>query len=74
MSKAYSTVEAAFVLGMSAGALSRAVWERRVTAPAKGPGGAYHWTREDLTRASWQLHGHDLGDAAKRRLNDPGND
>ncbi len=70
MSKVFSTADVAFVLGMRTGTLSRAIWERRVAAPPKGPGGAYHWTQEDVERASCRLLGHDLSDAAQRRLDD----
>lgn len=50
-----STREAARTLGITPNALNRAIWEGRVNAPEKGPGGAYLWTREDIEHASWVL-------------------
>lgn len=58
------TKQAAARLGLRPGTLTRAVWEGRVRPPAKGPGGAYVWTEDDLRRASWALLGHDLADTA----------
>ena len=58
-----STKEAAHVLGISPGYLSRALWEEKVTPPERGPGGVYLWTTADINRASWQL----LGRAANLR-------
>lgn len=72
MRTSLSTVEAAFVLNLRPGTLARAVWDGRVGAPAKGPGGAYHWSRDDLVRASWRLYGHNLSDAARCRLEEIG--
>ena len=50
-----STRDVARLLGISVSRLARAVWEGRVNAPMKGPGGAYLWTRPDIERASWAL-------------------
>ena len=50
-----STREAATAIGMTPNALNRAIWEGRITAPEKGPGGAYLWTERDIERASWVL-------------------
>ena len=61
------TKQAAVILGVRPGTLTRAVWEGRVLPPAKGPGGAFVWTEMDLRRASWALLGHDLDDGAKSR-------
>jgi hypothetical protein len=50
-----STRDVARLLGIGVSRLARAVWEGRVAAPLKGPGGAYLWTRRDIERASWVL-------------------
>jgi len=50
-----STRDVARLLGISVSRLARAVWEGRVNAPMKGPGGAYLWNRQDIERASWVL-------------------
>ncbi len=49
------TKQAAAILGVRPGTLTRAIWEGRIPAPAKGPGGAYVWSRRDIERASWVL-------------------
>jgi len=49
------TKEAARVLGVSISRLQQAVWKEQFRPPAKGPGGAYFWTHDDLERASWAL-------------------
>ena len=49
------TKEAARVLGISISRLQQAIWKERFQPPAKGPGGAYCWTHDDLQRASWVL-------------------
>jgi hypothetical protein len=59
------TKQAAAILGVRPGTLTRAVWEDRVSPPAKGPGGAFVWTEMDLRRAAWALLGHDLNDAQR---------
>jgi hypothetical protein len=61
------TKQAAAILGLRPGTLTRAVWEGRVQPPAKGPGGAYIWTEADLRRAAWALLGRDLDDTASAR-------
>jgi hypothetical protein len=58
------TRQAAVILGVRPGTLTRAVWEGRLEPPAKGPGGAYVWTEADLRRAAWALRGRDLGELA----------
>jgi len=59
--------QAAAILGLRPGTLTRAVWEGRVQPPAKGPGGAYIWTEADLRRAAWALLGRDMDDTASAR-------
>ena len=49
------TREAAKALGVTPNALNRAIWEGRINAPKKGPGGAYFWTERDIEHASWVL-------------------
>lgn len=49
------TRDAAEVLGVEVSTLSKAVWNRRLREPARGPGGCFLWTREDLERAAWLL-------------------
>jgi hypothetical protein len=61
------TKQAAAILGLRPGTLTRAVWEGRVQPPAKGPGGAYIWTEADLRRAAWALLGRDLDDTTVAR-------
>jgi len=51
----HSTRDVARLLGVGISRLARAVWEGRVEAPLKGPGGAYLWGRRDIERASWVL-------------------
>jgi hypothetical protein len=62
------TKQAAAILGLRPGTLTRAVWEGRVQPPAKGPGGAYIWTDADLRRAAWALLGRDLDDTVSARM------
>jgi hypothetical protein len=61
------TKQAAAILGLRPGTLTRAVWEGRLTPPAKAPGGAYVWTEADLRRAAWALLRRDLGDVMGAR-------
>ena len=61
------TKQAAAILGVRPGTLTRAVWEGRVPQPAKGPGGAFVWSEDDLGRAAWALLGRDADDVAKGR-------
>jgi hypothetical protein len=55
-----STRDAAEVLGVETSTLSKAVWNRRLREPERGPGGCFIWTREDLERAAWLLRHKDL--------------
>jgi hypothetical protein len=57
-----STREVAKLLDVRPGTLTRAVWEGRVPAPTKGPGGAFLWTEKDIHRASWVLRRRDASD------------
>ena len=61
------TKQAAAILGVRPGTLTRAVWEGRVPPPAKGPGGAFVWTEADLRRAAFALLGRDLDEVTKAR-------
>lgn len=61
------TKQAAKILGVRPGTLTRAVWEGRVPQPAKGPGGAFVWIETDLRRAAWALLGRDLDEVVKGR-------
>lgn len=47
-----STRAVARKLGIKPSALSRAVWDGRITPPQKGPSGAYLWTDADIQRAA----------------------
>jgi hypothetical protein len=58
------TKQAAAILGLPPGTLAKAVWDGRVAAPAKAPGGAYVWTLDDLRRASWALLHRELDESA----------
>ena len=57
-----STREVAKLLGLNPSRLARAVWDGRLTPPAKAPGGAFLWTKEDIERASWLLRGRSADD------------
>lgn len=57
-----STREAAELLRVNPSRLMRAVWDRRLDPPAKGPGGAFFWTDADIERASWLLRGRAADD------------
>ena len=50
-----STRDAAEALGVRISTLSKAVWNRRLREPQRGPGGCFLWTRDDLERAAWLL-------------------
>ena len=56
------TRQAATILGVRPGTLSRAMWEGRFTPPAKVPGGAYVWTEADLQQASQAMLGRGLNE------------
>ena len=58
----FGTRMVAKFLGISPSRLARAVWDERFEAPAKGPGGAFLWTEQDIRRASWALLRRDLDD------------
>jgi hypothetical protein len=57
-----STLQVAKLLGFNPSRLSRAVWDGRLTPPARAPGGAFLWTAEDVERASWLLRRRDASD------------
>ena len=61
------TKQAAAMLGVRPGTLTRAVWDERMPQPAKGPGGAFLWSEDDVRRASWVLLGRDLKDVAESK-------
>ena len=46
------TRELARLLGIRPENLTRAVWNLRIPAPVKGPGGCYLWNVEDIRRAA----------------------
>ncbi len=50
-----STLQVSRILGVTVGRLSRAVWDGRISAPTKGPGNAFLWTKSDIEHASWVL-------------------
>jgi hypothetical protein len=52
-----STKEVARILGVNINRLSRALWLEEFRLPAKGPGGAFLWTDEDIERAGVALLG-----------------
>jgi hypothetical protein len=57
-----STREVARMLGLNPSRVARAIWDGRLTAPTKTPGGAFLWTPEDIERASWLLRHRDASD------------
>ena len=57
-----STRDVARMLGLNPSRLARAIWDGRLAAPAKAPGGAYLWTPQDIERASWLLRRRDASD------------
>jgi len=62
-----STREAAELLGMRPGSLSRACWEGRVETPARGPSGAFLWEETDIRKAAWALLHRDLDEVLAER-------
>jgi hypothetical protein len=52
-----SSRDAALLLGISPSRLARAIWDRRLDPPERGPGGAFLWDDADIQRASWLLRG-----------------
>ena len=67
-----STKQAATILGVKPGTLTRAIYEDRILPPEKGPGGAFVWTDANLRQASWVLLKRDLEDV--KRLKENNND
>lgn len=63
-----STREVAGILGVNPSRLSRAIWDRRIESPTRGPGGAFLWTLRDIQHASWVLLGHGLDDGLIERM------
>jgi hypothetical protein len=62
-----STVEASRLLAVHPGRLGRAVWDGRLEAPVKGPGGAFFWTERNIRQACWVLLHRDLDDVLAER-------
>jgi len=62
MEKVYSTKQVAHFLKVKPDTLCRAVWQDKVDAPEKMPGGAFGWTKNDINRASWVLRRRDASD------------
>ncbi len=57
-----STREVARLLGVSTSRLARAVWDQRVSSPAKGPGSAFLWDARNIEQASWYFRHRDASD------------
>ncbi len=55
MQKLFSTRQAAGILGIKPDALSKAIWQNRVTPPTKSPSGQYLWTTAYIEAAAWAL-------------------
>jgi len=55
-----STRDVAKILGINPSRLARAIWDGRLDAPERSPGGAFLWTEHDTRRASWVLLGRDF--------------
>ena len=55
MTQFYSTRQVAGLLNIKPDTLAKAIWQRRVNAPVKGPSGQYLWTLRDIEHASWVL-------------------
>lgn len=64
------TREVARMLGLNPSRLARAIWDGRLDAPLKAPGGAYLWTKRDIERASWLLLRRGLDDVLPSREDD----
>lgn len=58
----YSTRQVAKLLGIPVGRLTHAIWDGRVNAPVKGPGGAFFWTGDNILRAGWVMLRRDVSD------------
>ena len=54
------TKEAAALLGVRPGTLSKAVWDGRLAEPMRGPGNVRLWSQADLERAARVLRGQSL--------------
>lgn len=50
-----STVEVGRLLGVRPDRINRLVWIGELKPPAKGPGGSFLWTQEDIERARMLL-------------------
>jgi hypothetical protein len=57
-----STREVAKLLGLNPSRLARAIWDGRLTPPARAPAGGFLWTANDVERASWLLRHRDTSD------------
>ncbi len=56
MEKYYSTRQVAIdVLGVKPDALSKAIWQGRVTPPTKSPSGQFLWTLPYIESAAWAM-------------------
>jgi len=55
MQNFYSTKQAAGILELKPDALSKAVWQDRVTAPPKSPSGNYLWNIAHIEAAAWAM-------------------
>jgi len=52
----FSTRQVAIeILGIKPDALSKAIWQNRVTPPSKSPGGQYLWTIAYIESAAWAM-------------------
>lgn len=51
----YSTRQVARLLGIPPARLTKAIWDDRVSPPAKGPAGNFLWTLQDVQKVSWAL-------------------
>lgn len=59
MKRPWVTREVGLVLGLEAGRLYRAISNGEIPAPARGAGGAFAWSQEDIRRAGLVLCGED---------------
>ena len=55
MNQFYSTRQVARLLAIKPDTLQKAIWQRRVRPPEKGPSGQYLWTLRDIEHASLVL-------------------
>ncbi len=56
----WSTKDVGKFLGVNPHRLQRAIWDERLQAPAKGPGGVFLWSRADILRAGWAILRRDV--------------